>query len=101
MIHFLECSTVAANCNTETQIETRDGLLNTSLPALVLDLRPVMRSRCSFSCIRSRASCSPTAFMSVRWRADVMYLVWKPCYSVSILKGLPNKKDGLTSGDIY
>ena len=36
-----------------------------------------MRSRCSFSCIRSSASCSPTAFMSVRCRADVMYLQCK------------------------
>ena len=25
MIHFSECSTVAENCNTETQIEMRDG----------------------------------------------------------------------------
>ena len=25
MVHFSECSTVAANCNTETQIEMRDG----------------------------------------------------------------------------
>ena len=24
MVHFSECSTVAANCNTETQIEMRD-----------------------------------------------------------------------------
>ena len=25
MVHFSECSTIAANCNTETQIEMRDG----------------------------------------------------------------------------
>ena len=25
MAHFSECSTVAANCSTETQIEMRDG----------------------------------------------------------------------------
>ena len=34
MEHFSECSTVAANCNTETQIDMRGGsagLLNTSL----------------------------------------------------------------------
>ena len=50
-------------------------LFQLGLPALVLDLRPVTRSRFSFSCIRSRASCRPTAFMSVRCRADVMYLI--------------------------
>ena len=25
MVHFSECSTVAANCSTETQMEMRDG----------------------------------------------------------------------------
>ena len=25
MVHFSECSTVATNCNAETQIEMRDG----------------------------------------------------------------------------
>ena len=62
-------------------------LFQLGLPALVLDLRPVMRSRCSFSCIRSRASWSPTAFMSVLCRADVMYLLIRS-HVVKYLNGM-------------
>ena len=27
MVHFSECSTIAANCDTDTQIEMRDGIV--------------------------------------------------------------------------
>ena len=43
-------------------------------PALVRDLRPVTRSRCSFLKLRSMASCRNTDFMSVFCSAEVMYL---------------------------
>ena len=40
MVHFSECSTVAANCKTETQIEMRDGTVE-RFPVVVLEvLRP-------------------------------------------------------------
>merc|ERR1712079_417344 len=43
-------------------------------PALVRDLRPVTRSRCSFLKLRSMASCRNTDFMSVFCSAEVMYI---------------------------
>ena len=38
MLHFSECSTVAANCNTETEIEMRDGTVE-HFPECVLGRR--------------------------------------------------------------
>ena len=36
MVHFSQCSTVAVNCSTETQIEMRDGTVeNFPEPAVV------------------------------------------------------------------
>ena len=45
MVHFSECSTVTANCNTEEQIEMRDGTVEHFPALLQLDPPPVVERR--------------------------------------------------------
>lgn len=49
-------------------------LLQSGRPGWVLVRSPVMESLCSLAASRSRAICSPIAFMSFLLRADVMYM---------------------------
>ena len=46
MVHFSECSTVAANCNTQIQIEMRDGTAEhfPDVPGQVVRVRSFVRA---------------------------------------------------------